>query len=81
MTAKNHEIEATIRELKNLTSDLNSQLNKNMHDINERLDKFLDADQIKEHVLWHIDQQLGIIRHEFKSDFFALRNELSEMKS
>lgn len=35
----------------------------------------METEQIKEHVMWAIDQQLGILRHEFKTDFFQLKEE------
>lgn len=51
-----------------------------MHDLNERVDGFMDADQIKAVITWNLDQQLGAIRHEFKEDFFTLRTEISAIR-
>lgn len=51
-----------------------------MHDLSERIDGFMDAEQVKNVITWNLDQQLGAIRHEFKEDFFQLRTEISAIR-
>ena len=41
--------------------------------MNHRIDNLMTAEQIKEHIEYILDREFGVIRHEFKSDFFDLK--------
>ena len=41
--------------------------------MSHRIDNLMTAEQIKEHIEFILDKEFGVIRHEFKSDFFDLK--------
>ena len=41
--------------------------------MNHRIDNLMTAEQIKEHIEYILEREFGVIRHEFKSDFFELK--------
>ena len=44
-----------------------------------RLDTFMNAEQVPNHINWQLDEKLGEIRREFKEDFFRLKEEVNVM--
>ncbi len=36
----------------------------------------MTAEQIKEHIAYILEREFGVIRHEFKSDFFSLKHQV-----
>lgn len=55
MQQKFHETESVMSHLKETLNDVITQVNKATHDFNERIDLFMDGDQIRDHVQWTID--------------------------
>jgi hypothetical protein len=60
--------------LKDSIQDSNNKQAREYSHVNHRIDGLMTADQIREHIEYILEREFGVIRHEFKSDFFTLKH-------
>jgi hypothetical protein len=59
--------------LKDSIQETNNRLVREVSSFHHRIDSLMTAEQIKEHIEFILEREFGVIRHEFKSDFFTLK--------
>ena len=59
--------------LKDSIHETNTRLAREVSSAIHRIDSIMTAEQIKEHIEFILEREFGVIRHEFKGDFFSLK--------
>lgn len=76
LAMKAHDLEMSIRSNTMKLADLTKDVSKTNHEFASRLSTFMNGEEVSKFINYQVEEQLGVIRREFKEDFFKLNVEV-----
>ena len=76
LALKGHELEMSIRSNTMKLAELAKEVSRANHEFAARLSTFMNGEEVSKFINFQVEEQLGIIRREYKEDFFKLNQEV-----